>query len=105
MYIGQTGKSYLEREKQHKYNIRTGNESSALFRHQQTYNHNINWDKGEIIFKSNKQTERLIIEACIIRKCKTMNLNDGLYKLDNFIINLLQSHPGIKKALSVWGVR
>ena len=100
-FVGQTGKSYAEREKQHKFNIRTGNESSALFKHQQSFNQNINWDKGEIIFKSNRQIERLIIETCIIRKCNTMNLSDGLYKLDNIIVNLLQSHPSIKRAIDI----
>ena len=86
---------------QHKYNIRTANESSALFKHQQLYNHNINWDEGKIIFKSERQIERLIIETCIIRKVNAMNLNDGLYKLDNIMINSLQSHPRIKRAISI----
>ena len=81
-YAGQAGKSYSEREKQHKYNIRTGNESSALFKYQRSYNHIINGNKGEIIFRSNGYIERLIIETCIIRKCNGINLNDGLYKLD-----------------------
>ena len=45
IYVGQTGKSYAEREKQHKYNIRTGNESNVLFKHQQLFNHNINMIK------------------------------------------------------------
>ena len=99
VYIGQTGKQYFDRQKQHKYNIRTANESSALFQHQQIYNHSMDWDKGGIIFKCNRQTERLIIETCLIKNCNTMNLNDGLYKLDKVIINLLKSHLGVKRAL------
>ena len=101
VYVGQTGKSYLDREKQHKYNIRTANESSALFKHQQLYNHNINWNEGKIIFKSERQIERLITETCIIRKVSTMNLNEGFYKLDSIMINSLQSHPRIKRAISM----
>ena len=40
IYIGQTGKHLSERLKQHKYNVRTAVESSAVFKHQETYNHN-----------------------------------------------------------------
>ncbi len=32
-YIGQTGKTLEQRKKQHKYSVRTGQESIALFMH------------------------------------------------------------------------
>ena len=85
VYIGQTGKSLVERIKQHKYCIRTGNQSNALFKHIEEYNHNIDWENSRIVKKSNRHMERLIIESCIIKRCHNMNLNDGVYKFDNFL--------------------
>ena len=100
-YIGQTGKLLDQRLKQHKYNIRTANESSALFRHQQAFNHNIRWEKAEIVFKCNRQLERLLVETCLIKTCTNFNLNDGLYKLDNILIHFIQSHPRVKRAILI----
>ena len=58
-------------------------------------------DEEKIIFKSERQNEQLITETCIIRKVSTMNLNEGFYKSGSIMINSLQSHPRIKKAVSM----
>ena len=100
VYVGQTGKSLLERIKQHKYNIRTANESSAVFKHQQKFNHNINWESAKFVCKCNHQIKRLIIESCIIKKCNVMNLNDGLYKIDTMLTKSIQSSFQVKIPIS-----
>ena len=97
VYIGQTGKLLSKRIEQHKYNVRTAREYSALFKHQQIHNHNIEWEKSEIIYKCNRQTERLIVEACLIKKTDTMNLNEGLYKIDNLFMHCLESSKVLER--------
>ena len=41
------------------------------------------------------------IENILIQKCVTMNLNEGMYRLDDFITNKLIDDIKIKKALRV----
>ncbi len=40
-YIGQTGKTLEQRNKEHKYSVRTGQQSNALFIHVRDTNHSI----------------------------------------------------------------
>ena len=96
-YIGQSGKLLSERIKQHQYNVRTANESSALFKHQQIHNHNIDWEKSKVIYKCNRQIERLLVETCIIKMSDTMNLNDGLYKIDDLFMSILASSKTLNR--------
>ena len=81
IYIGQTGKSLEERIKQHKYSVRSAQESSGVFKHVERFNHSIDWGKSKSIYWSNCMTERLLAEGTIIRKTNSMNLNEGLYKI------------------------
>ena len=85
MYVGQTGKTVLERCKQHQYNVRTANSSSALFTHKRDKDHFIDWGNAKMIYKATSVTERLIAETVLIKGCNTMNISDGLYKLDNVL--------------------
>ena len=64
--MGQTGKSTSERQKQHRYNVRMAMTSSALFIHKQDFNHFIDWENTQTVFKSCDVTERLIVESILI---------------------------------------
>ena len=46
-YIGQTGKGLETRVKQHKYAIRSANESNALFNHVRDEGHSIDWENAK----------------------------------------------------------
>ena len=99
IYVGQSGKTLPERCKQHRYNVRTANSSSALFIHKQNYDHFINWNGAKMVYESTSVVERLIVENILIGKSITMNLNDGMYKLDNYITNKLIENTKVKRAL------
>ena len=103
LYIGQTGKTLFERIKQHKYSVRTAQESSGIFMHVAEKNHNIDWDKATEVYKSNCATERLIVESVLIRSNSTMNLNEGLYRIDNILFKLFLGDGRIKKANRLCG--
>lgn len=92
-YIGQTGKELNVRLKQHKYSVRSGQMSNALFVHLRDFNHCINWEEAKVIVKSNSYLNRNIIESSLIKDTfvNNLNLSHGLYKLDNFIIKKIVS--------------
>ena len=87
VYIGQTGKDLSVRIKQHKYSVRTGQESNALFVHMRDKNHPIDWEKASKIANSKLTVDRNIIESSLIKQNsnKVLNLSPGLYKLDPII--------------------
>ena len=99
IYVGQSGKTLPERCKQHRYNVRTASSSSALFLHKQNYDHFINWNRARLVYKSTSVVERLIVENILIGKSITMNLNDGMYRLDNYITNKIIENNKVKRAL------
>ena len=99
IYVGQSGKTLAERCKQHSYSVRTANSSSALFVHKQNYDHFINWNGAKMVYKSTSILERLIVENILIRKSVTMNLSEGMYKLDEYITDKLTEQNKVKTAL------
>ena len=92
-YVGQTGKELNIRIKQHKYSIKTGQESNALFIHLRDFNHPIDWDHAQQIVYSKSVFDRNIIESSIIKHNMNLivNLSSGLYKLDPIIIRKIAS--------------
>ena len=103
IYVGQTGKALDDRIKQHKYSVRTGQQSSGVFKHVESKNHNIDWGNAKEIYKSNSSVERLIAETILIKvnDNRTMNLNDGLYNIDEILVNLLLDNDKVNKAKKI----
>lgn len=87
-YLGQTGKDLETRLKQHKYSVRTGQESNALFIHSRDNNHCIDWSNASSVVSCNLFVNRNIIESALIKHTEDVNMNmsSGLYKLDRFIV-------------------
>ena len=92
-YYGQTSKDLETRVKQHKYCVRSGQESSAIFQHVKNYDHAINWNGTQPITYSRSFHHRNIIESAVIKHTfqENLNLSSGLYKLDPFIIDKIVS--------------
>ena len=88
-YIGQTGKDLSVRLKQHKYSVRTAQESNALFIHLSVFNHTIDWDGARELVRCSDIVKRNLIESCFIKfyNDTVLNISPGLFKLDSFIIN------------------
>ena len=86
-YIGQSGKGIATRIKQHKYSVRTGQMSNALFLHMNNFNHAINWVGSDVLLYCNNIIKRNIIESALIKNGNNlMNVSQGIYKLDPFIV-------------------
>ena len=88
-YIGQTGKELSIRVGQHKCNIRTANNASALFCYVRDKNHPIDWNSAKIVFKSDSIQDRLLIEGCLINSFNNMNLTDGLFRMDELLKSII----------------
>ena len=83
-YVGQTAKSLGVRVNQHKYSVRSAQETNAIFCHLRDENHQIDWvNSSEILFIDDFYA-RNILESIIIKKTFTenMNLSQGLYNID-----------------------
>ena len=88
-YLGQTGKGLQTRIMQHKQSIRYGQETNAIFLHLRDNHHTIDWSNAAPIAYCKNALERNVIESSLIKyseKCN-MNVSQGLYKLDSFLIS------------------
>ena len=87
-YVGQTGKELSVRLNQHKYCVRTGQMSSALFVHMNNFNHQIDWANSNQIVNCKNIIKRNIIESAFIKVCpqSILNISPGMYKLDPLIV-------------------
>ena len=99
MYIGETGRQFSIRQKEHKDEVDSVNNrpytrsnrkqsestvhKSAITDHTAQYNHTMNWDKARILDREGHRLTRWIREAIHIRKRRnnTMNRDDGQYNL------------------------
>ena len=87
IYIGQSGKGLATRIKQHRYSVRIGQMSNALFLHVNDFNHAINWDGADVLLYCNNITKRNIIESSLIKHHNDLiNVSQGVYKLDAFVV-------------------
>ncbi|XP_076043836.1 uncharacterized protein LOC143026930 [Oratosquilla oratoria] len=62
-YIGETGKKLSTRVKEHQRAVNRKDGSSAIFRHCQEEQHEMDWDNVGVIYRNNKKGERLFLEA------------------------------------------
>ena len=88
-YIGQTSKDLKVRINQHKYSVRTGQTSNALFVHLSEQSHRINWSQSTVIARCNDFRSRNILESAIIQITseENCNLSPGQFSLDPLILN------------------
>ena len=62
--------------------------SNTIFLHINDFNHGINWQGAEVLFYCNDITKRRIIESAFIKNSSDlMNISQGMYKLDAFVVN------------------
>ena len=91
-YFGETGRNINIRAKEHKNEIRKGNEQNALFSHMNTTSHNIDFDKQELIFPSENYVERRIVESSYIESRSNFNLSAGQFKLNKILNKIILSN-------------
>ncbi len=93
-YIGQAGKTLVQRKKQYKYSVRTRQESNALFMHVRDTNHSTDGENCKKVKTSKSLVERNVIKSSLIKHTyeDNLNLSDGLFKLDNYITDKISKN-------------
>ena len=59
-YIGETGRSFETRKKEHIRNVKLYKSASNIANHSWTYDHKINFDEGRVIDKANWQIRKTL---------------------------------------------
>ena len=90
IYVGETGRDLKQRIKEHKLDIRSGNDKNALFTHLRDSQHQIDFKNLQIIYPSTHSRKRRIIESAIINhyteQNKCLNQNKG-FSPNNVLIS------------------
>ena len=98
VYIGETGRDWEIRIKEHKYAFRSCNVNNAIFYHASENNHRILWDESKLLFKCNNFKKRRMVESVLIDKTDNFNLSKGCFKLDPIM------HALVVKSLAYYKV-
>ena len=88
-YIGQTGRGLGTRIGEHRNNVRFGRTHSAFFKHVQETGHDIDFNSGELIYRSNNLSNRLIVESALIKNVANFNNTDGAVSADELSGSLI----------------
>ena len=88
-YYGETGRSMDVRIKEHKNDIRTGNNQNALFNHMESTAHCIDFENKELFFQSENYIERRIVESCLIDSKSNYNMSAGQFKINKILNKII----------------
>ena len=84
-YFGQTGRTLKKRISEHKSYIKTGNTSSAIFRHLRDENHHMDWAAAKVIFPSSSKHTRELVESALIMTTPNINLSKEFSKAQEML--------------------
>ena len=90
-YVGETGRDWDRRLKEHKHSVSQLDPSNALAYHVLNSGHCIDFDSASLIYKCGDFSIRRIYEAAFIESnCnRVLNLNKGFYTIDRHIANCI----------------
>ena len=94
-YIGETTE-HNRRIYQHRYDLNTDNQNSALTMHRHNNNHNINLKDNYIIKHINNYNKRKMSEAYCIKNLPNYNLRPGDFKIDQLQNAIMHRSPFFK---------
>ena len=66
-YVGETGRSFQVRLREHRDDIRLGRERNAIFKHVSNTNHHIDWTSAKTLYHHSSKFERLVVESSLIK--------------------------------------
>ena len=90
-YVGETGRDFSVRLKEHQSYVRNGNDNSAVFNHVNSKNHSINWSGSKIVYPSNNKSDRLAVESTLIKFLPNFNNSAGANIIDPLSTSIVLS--------------
>ena len=95
-YVGETGRCFKTRLREHKDAVRLGRERNAIFNHVHSTNHAIDWSNSKLIYNFNSLSNRLIVESAMIKRTNNFNNLPGASVIDNLSTStILTCNPSI----------
>lgn len=90
-YVGETGRDFSVRLREHQSYVRNGNDNSAVFNHVNSRNHSINWSGSKIVYPSNNKSDRLAVESTLIKILPNFNNSAGANIIDPLSTSIVLS--------------
>ena len=90
-YIGETGRSLEKRVYEHRRDIRVANGKSAIFCHIRDYEHSFDFDKAEVLFRTDDYLKRRVVESALICTSKNVNLSQGHFAFNKVIAGIIKA--------------
>ena len=79
------------------YAVTHGSEKNAVFQHVKCKNHAIDWSNSSIIYHSDLESNRLVVESTLIKEKSTFNNTQGVVSIDSMSSAvILDSFPQLK---------
>ena len=93
IYIGETGRPFHVRLKEHQRAVTQGDRRNANAVHHMDKDHRIDWNNAKIVKREEKWKERKILESIYIKSNSTFNLDSG-FPLDQIWTDLITPSLG-----------
>ena len=90
-YVGETGRDFQVRLREHKQYVRLGNENSAVFNHIFRKKHSVNWNSSQLVYHSQNRCNRLVVESTLIKHLSNFNNAPGVNSIDNLTKSIILS--------------
>ena len=100
-YVGQTGRCFSVRLREHKDCVRLGRQNNAVFNHVSGTGHPIDWDNSNVFYHSNNIYNRIVVESTVIQEIPNFNNMPGVTSVDKLSRDLiLKANSKIRDAIT-----
>ena len=97
VYIGQTGRDFAVRLKEHKSAVRLGNMNNACTKHAYSLNHSIDWENACSVYNSNSLSKRLVVESALINTYQNFNNMQSSVTIENLAAyTIIKANRGLR---------
>ena len=97
VYVGQTGRDFEVRLKEHKSAVRLENSNNACAKHSLNNNHMIDWTNAKPVFKSGSLSKRLVVESALIKVCPNFNNMASSITIENLAArSIIKANRGLQ---------
>ena len=97
IYVGQTGRNFDVRLKEHKSAVRLGKMNNACAKHSANKNHLIDWKNAKPVYKSGCLSKRLVVESALIKTSPNFNNMASSTTIENLAArSIIKANKGLK---------
>ena len=95
-YFGQTGRNFGVRLNEHKAAVRLKHINNACAKHVSECRHSIDWPNAKPVYRSNRLTNRLVVESTLIKSYENFNNCQSSLTIENLAAQtILKANPSL----------